>query len=137
MKSTVPLLSLSSLVLLAAIAVACGASSPQNHTLESITVNPATADANGNPVQFSATGIYDAAPIRVTPQPATWGACYQGVATTDVSVSSSGLAQCASGASGTYTVFAYDIVERGCPQWVNGCGGGGCNVTGTAQLTCP
>ena len=136
MKGSVPLLFLSFLVLLIAIALACGASPPQR-TLQSITLAPATADANGEPVQFTATGIYNTQPIQVTPQSATWGACYQNASTTDVSVTSNGLAQCASGAMGTFTVFAYDTVGQVCSGSVTACGGGGCYVTGTAQLTCP
>jgi len=134
MKSAVPLFSLGLLVLATAIALACA----ENRTLQSIAVSPATADANGNPVQFTATGTYNAPPVKVTPQPATWGACYQNASTTDVTVTSSGLAQCAAGASGAYIVFAYDFVGQVCPASTNACGGGGgCQVTGTAQLTCP
>ena len=133
MRGSVPLLFLVLLVLATAIAIACGSS----HTLQSIAVNPATADANGEPVQFTATGYYNNPPSPITPQPATWGACYQNMPTNNVSVSSTGLAQCASGAAGTYTVFAYDLVGKACPQWVGPCGGSGCSVTGTAQLTCP
>ena len=136
MKGAVPLFSLVSLVFLAIVTLTCGSSS-QNHTLQSIAVNPATADANGKPVQFTATGIYNTPPVQVTPQAATWGACYQNASTTDVSVTSNGLAQCASGAAGTYTVFAYDVVGQVCPGPVTACGGGDCNVTGTARLTCP
>jgi hypothetical protein len=136
MKCFLPVLLLSVLVLIGAITLACGTSSPQNHVLQSIAVNPASADANGKAVQFTATGTYDKPPIHVTPQPATWGACYQNVPTSDVSVTSNGLAQCASGAAGIYTVFAFDPGNKGCVA-VDPCGNGTCIITGSAQLTCP
>jgi hypothetical protein len=134
---SVSLILLALLVLVSAIALACGVSS---RTLQSIAMNPAVANANGSAVQFVATGNYDAPPLHVTPQPATWGACQQNIPTNDVSVTSSGFAQCASGAAGTYTVFAYVNTNLGsCRQTVpqSQCGTGPCIVTGTAQLTCP
>jgi hypothetical protein len=100
--------------------------------LASITVCPATAQTSGE-VQFTATGNYTAAPWTVTPQTARWGACQNSAATTGVTVSSTGLAQCTSGATGTYTVFAFDMTNCNA---ITVCGGG-CTVRGTAQLTCP
>jgi hypothetical protein len=134
MKHPVPVLSLILLVLAIAIALACGASSP--HRLQSITLNPIMADAMGGPVQFTATGNYNLPPQQVTPQSATWSACFQGASTTAVSVTSEGLATCASGASGTYTIFAF---VTSCKGFVPGgdCGTGPCTVTGTAALRCP
>jgi hypothetical protein len=74
----------------------------------------------------------------VTPLTATWGACYQDSPTSGVFVSTNGLAQCAAGSVGTYTVWAYaPSGQTACPNIVNACGGGGCQVVGTAQLTCP
>ena len=137
MKHPVPVLVLAILVLAAAIGVACGSSS---HTLQSISMNPQTADAKGSPVPFIATGNYDAPPRQVTPQPATWGACKQNIPTNDVLVTANGTAQCGPGAVGAYTVFAYVNLGSGsCKQTVPGsqCGVGACVVTGTAQLTCP
>jgi hypothetical protein len=137
MNRPVPVMVLTLLVLATAIVVACGSSS---RTLQSITMNPQTADANGSPVPFVATGNYDAPPRQVTPQPATWGACKQNIPTNDVSVTVNGTAQCGLGAAGTYTVFAYvDLGSGSCKQTVPGnqCGVGPCVVTGTAQLTCP
>jgi hypothetical protein len=91
-------------------------------------------------VQFIATGIYDSSPTGVTPQPATWGACDSTAKpATDVSVTSDGLALCAPGAPGTFTVYAYDHSKvKVCPQLSpSGCGFGPCQITGTAKLTCP
>jgi hypothetical protein len=130
-----------SLLLLAAvITLSCGTSSSSTRSIQSVSISPATATAQpGEQVQFTATGIFDAPPSPVTPVTATWGSCYQNAPTTAVTVSSNGIAQCASGASGTYTVWA-DVVQQGqraCPAYATACGGAGCVVTGTAQLTCP
>ena len=124
------------LILAAAIALACG-SSPR--ILESVSISPPSADANGSPVQFTATGNYNGLPFQVSPLTATWGVCYQGNETSGVSVSKNGLAQCAAGAAGTFAVWASapSGSTGACPQACTACGGCGCQVTGTAQLTCP
>ena len=127
-------------VLAIAITLACG-SSPR--ILQSVSLSPSTADAQGNPVQFTATGYFNKQPTTAQLSTATWGVCYQKQRTTAVSVSSNGVAQCAAGAQGTYTVWAW--AERGGDSCgpagtvpFNPCGGAGeCQVTGTAQLTCP
>jgi hypothetical protein len=137
-------------VLAAAITLACGSpmippvncgstSTGPNMTgqLESIILCPATVDAKSYPggqVQFVATGQYSTPPSPVTPiKPWIWGACSDNVPTTAVSVTSSGVASCLEGASGTYTVFASVGTECN----VIGPCGTGCFVTGTAHLTCP
>ncbi|MGZ4814793.1 MAG: hypothetical protein ACXVZV_05270 [Terriglobales bacterium] len=38
----------------------------------SITITPSTADGSKGPVQFTATGTYNAAPVTVTPLAAFW-----------------------------------------------------------------
>lgn len=127
-------------ILTLAITLACG-SSPR--ILQSVSLSPATAGAQGNPVQFTATGYFNEQPSPLKLLPDEWGACYQNQRTVDVSVSADGLAQCAAGAVGTYTVWAW--AERGGGSCgpagtvpVNPCGGAGeCQVAGTAQLTCP
>jgi hypothetical protein len=132
-------------VLAIAITLAGGSpAGPSNTTgiLKSVSISPGSADAQNYPfglVQFTATGYYTTPPFQVTPLMATWGACYQNQPTTGVSVSSNGLAQCAAGSVGTFTVWAFaPSGSKGpCPLIVNACGGGGCQVTGTAQLTCP
>jgi hypothetical protein len=125
------------LVLAASIfPIACGA--PSNRQLMSITVSPATVDAQGQQVQFTATGHWSASPLTTTPQSAGWGVCQNNAPSTAVTVSSSGLAQCANGAKGTYMVFAADP-PLGAPANCNAitaCGGG-CQISGAAQLTCP
>ena len=125
----------------AAFALSCGSGSDPNHMLQSITLSPATADAQDYPgglVQFTATGYYAVAPKTVTPLSACWGSCYNSASTTAITVSQSGVAQCASGAVGTFTVWANDPpgpTGVGCNA-ITACGGG-CMVSGTAQLTCP
>lgn len=136
-------LSVFSLTVLAiTVTWACGGASPR--ALQSVTLSPATADAQGNPVQFTATGYFNHQPSTATLTQANWGACYQNQRTTAVSVSTEGLAQCASGATGTYTVWAWaESAADSCggnngEVPANPCGGASkCQPTGTAQLTCP
>jgi len=65
---------ISFLALFASVGLACGSGS---YKIQSITVNPATADAQSYPngqVPFVATGYYNSAPATVTPLQAKWGA---------------------------------------------------------------
>src|SRR5580693_4317565 len=105
MRSLPVLPYLRALVLLAAFALSCGGNSSSDRVLQSITLSPATADARdypGGQVQFTATGFYTTNPETVTPLIAGgWGSCYDNASTTAISVSQSGVAQCASGAVGT------------------------------------
>ncbi len=149
MKSYGLSVSCSLLILAAAIILACG--SPVSHIApscgsapteansgvpQSVILCPAVADARDYPdgqIQFIAIGAYNAPPSPALPKPVLWGACQQNQPTTGVTVSSTGLAQCASGASGTYTVWA-----TGGPVLCNlmtPCGA--CGATGDAKLTCP
>ncbi|MGO9086539.1 MAG: hypothetical protein ACLQBK_15025 [Candidatus Sulfotelmatobacter sp.] len=135
-------LSVSLLAILAiAITLACGSST---RILQSVNLTPPTADAQGSPVQFTATGNFNKQPSPAKLTTANWGACYQNQRTTAVSVSADGLAQCAAGAVGTYTVWAWaESAADSCggnngEVPANPCGGASaCQVTGTAQLTCP
>ena len=137
-------LSVSFLAVLAiALMLACG-SSPPPRSLQSVSLSPATADAQGSPVQFTATGYFNDQPSSAKLSAANWGACYQNQGTTAVSVDTDGLARCSAGAAGTYTVWAWAESAAGSCGGNNGevpanpCGGAGeCQVTGTAQLTCP
>jgi hypothetical protein len=124
------------------VALSCGGGQSQSQ-LQSVAVNPPSADAqnftNGE-VPFVATGFYTDPEHTVTPlTKATWTACAGTSPTSDVILSQSGAAQCASGAHGTYTIFATaPKSSRECPA-ITACGVivGGCVVSGTAQLTCP
>jgi len=137
------------LILVAVIALACG--SPVSHIApscssaptvtnpgmpQSIIVCPAAADAEDYPdgqVQFIAIGTYSTSPSPATPPKTFWGACNQNAPTSAVTISSGGVAQCAAGSSGSYTVFA--SVATLC-NVITACGGG-CQVSGYAKLTCP
>jgi hypothetical protein len=137
------------LILAAVITLACGspqkimtgcssfAGSNTTGSLESVAVCPAVADAQqypGGQVPFVAVGAYTTQPSpAVIPTGVTWGAC-QGEANTNDVTFVSGVAKCASGASGTYNVYAiggYTECEH-----IGPCGTG-CVISGTAQLTCP
>lgn len=141
MKKIQLLCSLIVLTAIAGLALSCGASQGQGQ-LESIAVSPGNADAQsfpGGEVPFIATGHYVNPSHVVTPQPANWAACQKGLPTTDVSVSSSGVAKCASGTVGAYSINAWTISNApgttNCTA-ITGCGGG-CTIEGTAQLICP
>jgi len=119
--------------------LACGSSMNSNRVLESMTVTPATADAQDFPngqVQFTATGNFSKppSPAQVTfmfPYSGQWSfmdASSANIAT----ISSSGLAQCISGASGTATIVATASANSGV-----GTQNTSVARTGTATLTCP
>lgn len=112
-----------------------------NRQLQSLSISPATATANGSAVQFTATGYWSQPPTTVTPQTATWGVCTTGeVPTNNVTVSSAGLAMCDRGAKGTYNVFAWDppygYMGPECTA-ITACGSGCGRVSATVQITCP
>jgi hypothetical protein len=131
--------SLLALVLAAYLASSCGTGQGQGQ-LQSISLSPATADAQDYPdgqVPFTATGHYVNPTHTITPQSATWVACQQsGPITTEVSLSQGGVAQCAIGAAGTYSINAWDTNKIE-PCAINACGILVCAIVGTAQLTCP
>jgi hypothetical protein len=142
MKSYGPLFCASLLILLGAISLACGSFG----TLQSISVNPASADAKSYPdgqVQFTAMGDYSSS-SSLSPVAVTWSTCgLPGGPPSEIAVSATGVAQCNPGASGTYVVEA----SHGNPPsggalclTVLACGQAGkdCLAThGVAHLTCP
>jgi hypothetical protein len=138
-RCTLPLLVLMLTGIMAALS--CGAGQTQ---LQSMSLSPAVADAKNFPdgkVQFTATGYYINPTHMVTPQSANWVACTGNLPTTAVSVTTAGVVQCGSGASGTYSINAWNPLGPGtysCPSQTNqtACGGG-CKIEATAQLTCP
>ena len=129
------------LLIAAAITLACGSPSSTNRQLLSARVSPAAADAQSYPggeVPFTATGYYTSSPTPVTPLGTTWGVCYQGASTTGVSIdSSTGVARCAVGSVGTFTIFTSNSANPHVSCLATTACGGGCFVTGTAQLSCP
>ncbi len=145
MKNSVPIPFIVALAVVASAALSCGnpADSPgAADPLESITITPAVADAKDYPngqVQFTAVGYYSTNPNQAVPlSKPGWGSCYENQSTSAVTVSSTGVAQCASGVVGTYTVWADAPPNPNGPNCLamTACGGG-CFVVGTAQLTCP
>jgi hypothetical protein len=69
MSRPVPIL----LVLATSVMLACGGGDPPSRTLQSISI---TSTANGNQIQFVATGTFSAAPTTVTPLPVDWSNGY-------------------------------------------------------------
>lgn len=134
--------------LIASIGLMAGCGNPGGMTgnstreLQSLTVTPATATASGSAVQFTATGHWSQAPLTETPMPATWGACTANGNTqsTDVTVTSAGVATCGSGATGNYVVYAWDPMygyTGPVCNVVTACGPGCGRVAAQVQLTCP
>ena len=93
-----------------ALSTACGDSSPR--VLQSVVVTPAKADAQNFPngkVQFTPTGIFNRAPVRVTPLPMcsapdATGACitaWSAFPPTVAAIDQNGTAQCVPGLSQT------------------------------------
>ncbi len=141
MKNPSPIPFVVALVVAAYIALSCGGAADPAQ-LESITLSPSVADARDYPngqVQYTATAYYSNNPKQGVPLTTSgWGSCYQNLSTPDVIVSRTGVAQCASGVVGTYTVWANaprNVSGANCLA-ITACGGG-CFVAGTAKLTCP
>lgn len=140
-------LAISAVFFLAMVAGGCGGGTPfsrnqfasdAQHLLVSITVTPATANAQDSPhgqVQFAATGHFSdrtSAPIQVM-----WSANPPFTSVADsFLLSNTGVGQCvANGLTGNLPVFATAPADPKLPLsqmtvFTN-------NVTGTAQLTCP
>jgi hypothetical protein len=138
-NSGLPILSFLFL-LAAAVTLACGLNNPR--MLETVSVSPATADAQNFPngqVPFVATGYFSKTPSPVSPETGTWNVCYQGSFTNSATISASGVAQCTAGTSGTFMVFAEvpnPAFKGACPA-LSACGFSCGTVVGTALLTCP
>ena len=122
------------------IASSCGSGNPQ---LQSILITPNSANAPSNgPVQFAATGVYSNGWQKPLPSSSvSWcasaipGVCIGNTAKPGVSVSGSGLAQCADGSVGSWTINTNSppTIESSQP------GGeiGASIIFGSATLTCP
>jgi hypothetical protein len=133
------------LAVAASITFACGAGSKPTRIIQSLSVSPGSADAKDYPngeVAFVATGIYNAAPVKVTPLQSTWAVVNQdGDQTSDVLINANGVAHCAAGASGVYNVGGWVAITpppagtcNVSSAYGNPCGD---SVLGIAQLTCP
>ncbi len=114
--------------------VSCGSS----NTLQSISISPASADAQNSPngqVQFAATGTY-ANGSHVKPLTVEWSPGDPSTAhpwTTPVD--SNGVASCGAAPAGTYPIWALAPADLNTP--VSAMKQGTALVTGTAQLICP
>ena len=129
------------LIALATVVSSCSSGNPNlGRVLYSISVTPATADAQNFPngqVVFTATGMFNLPP---SPAPLTFAAPYAGqfvvsnptnppatIATVVASGNSTITVQCASGSSGTVPIVASGSANNGTDTV----------ITGNAQLTCP
>ncbi|MGC1371076.1 MAG: hypothetical protein WA824_02955 [Candidatus Sulfotelmatobacter sp.] len=130
-------------LLAAAISLACGSPSSSASNLKSISISPATANAQNYPngkVQFTAVGYESgsSSPLSISP---TWSVCNEANAQSEITVNATGVAQCDAGASGTYIVNA-SVLSHSNPTCnvVLACGEAGTDCFGThgvAKLTCP
>ena len=142
MKRLGPQFCLFLLVLAAAITLACGSS---HGDLQSISVSPAAANAQGysnGQVQLTAVGYYSGC-SSPSPVQVNWSTCNQPDApSSEITVSTQGVGHCKPGASGTYIVSAANPNPPS-PVTCNvllACGEAGhdCfNTYGVAKLTCP
>ena len=129
-------LSVGALFLLALAALSCGS----NRQLQSVSIQPAQATANGSPVQFSATGTFSnpPSPQTLTSKDVTWcaslvkGSC-PGNANPGAIMSQTGAAQCVQGFTGTTYVMAGTLGRAS----MIADGGAPFKVYGSATLTCP
>src|SRR5713226_1094460 len=111
-----------------------------NSKLTSVTISPATADAQnfpGGQVQFTATGTFSGSSKQVQLKNTTWcvgsssGMCNGNVASA-ATIDGNGLAQCTGGLVATVTILAGKGHSMVIPD-----GGQQLDVFCTAQLTCP
>jgi hypothetical protein len=119
----------------------CGGSMNSSRQLQSLTVTPASADAQsfpGGKVQFTAMGTFNMAPMAVMSPPVRWSIgspfASQPVSMPAATVDTNGLAQC-NGFVGTAIVEATAPTEPEIPllQMTSMT----ITVSGTAQLICP
>ncbi len=108
-----------------------------NRVLESITVSPATADAQdfpGGMVNFTATGNFNKPPMSVTPLTVTWSILHptKTACPPCAGIDSNGVAQCG-GVMGMVTVQATAPRD---PQMAMDTMNTQM-ITGMAQMTCP
>jgi len=128
------------LILTAAIVAGCGGSTMNNgRMLQSLTVTPASADAQnfpGGKVQFTATGTFNMAPTTVMSPPVIWSIQNpSGMPTMpQATIDPNGLAQC-NAFVGTTLAAATAPTEPEIP--LIGMPPSTPTVSGTATLICP
>jgi hypothetical protein len=131
-----------SLLIFFGLAIAgCGGATSSSRQLQSLTVTPASADAQASPggkVQFTATGTFNMAPMTVMSPPVLWsiGSPFGSPPPTmpAASIDSTGLAQC-NGFVGRVIIEATAPTEPEIPllQMTSMT----MTVSGMAQMTCP
>ena len=130
------------LILMAAVVAGCGGSVMNNgRMLQTLTVTPASADAQsfpGGKVQFTVTGTFNMAPVTVASPAVMWsiGSPFASPSPTmpQASINSTGLAQC-NAFVGTTLVAATAPTEPEIP--LIGMTPSTPSVSGTATLVCP
>lgn len=139
-----PVLASCFLLILAAIALGCG----NRGQLQSIALNPTTADAKNFPsgqVQFTATGTFSGSTSmklgspqilwcvgsRISAANPTAGVCSGNIAQL-ASIDQNGLAQCLPPQQGTTYILAGTYTPQAVPDQ-----GEQLKIFGSAQLTCP
>jgi hypothetical protein len=129
------------LIFFVLVIAGCGGSTNSSRQLQSLTVTPASADAQafpGGKVQFTAMGTFNMAPMTVMSPPVMWsiGSPFGSppVPVPSASVDANGLAQC-NGFVGKVIVEATAPAEPEIPllQMTSMT----MNVSGMAQMTCP
>lgn len=130
-RSPTPIVLIGATTLIASVLLDCGGS---NHVLQSVSVTPSSATSQ---MQFTATGMYNTPPMSVDiTSTTTWCvALSTGVCDTEAQPGAqvvAGLAQCQSGASGTFTILAG---QAGPEEGMNA--PFPLKPFGTATITCP
>ncbi len=127
------------LILAAAFAISCGSS---GHLLQSLTINPATADAKNYPngqVKFTAMGSYGGSSQAFAVNALWWNFTpwttlpQAAIPLPGYTLSSNGLAACVG--TGTFTVWA--TAPRDQTLLLSQMTQSTSQLTATAQLTCP
>jgi len=108
--------------------------------LQLITVTPVSADAQDYPhsqVKFTATGIFNRAPLATTPLPVKWtsGIWLNSPPSPNVVIDANGAAHCSPGFAGAASVMAFAPMDPKTP--LGSMGSRTRVVSGTAQLICP
>jgi len=128
--------SVGALLLLALAVLSCGSS----RQLQSVSIQPAQATANGSSVKFAATGTFSKppSPQTLTGKDVTWcaslvkGSC-PGNANPGAILDQNGVAQCVQGFAGTTYIMAGTLGAAS----MKPDGGAPYKVYGSATLTCP
>lgn len=108
--------------------------------LQLITISPVSADAENYPhdqVRFVATGVFNRAPLAITPLPVTWknGFALNAPGNNGISIDGKGVAHCNPGFEGAASVMAFAPADPRLP--LTQMRSSTQTVTASAQLICP